>query len=734
MTLNIALLIKANAAQAKAEVTSLATVTKTFGTQTRNAGNDTRQAAAAMAAYEARIASMEAELRLLIATQGAANDKARQTVPAFNGGAQSVGNMAAQFNDIGVMLAAGQNPLQLAIQQGTQIGQVFGGKGIGGALGMVKAGFLQMVSPVNLATIGIIAMGGIAVQWLTAMAGGAEEAADKTETVEDAARGVADVLGKMRAFDFTGMFSGMRADAVIIKAEFNDILAVIERVQQTRLTVALDDLREQLGVAQAIAQYQQEASLLAQIGSDAPAFDALGLDTLNEAKFVLTAIKEIEGQTREEILASVEATTEKLYLRGVLTAEVQNYLALVAEEVGLADVINEKIDEQAKITGTVKSELGGVLGLMVAIGSTDMSGPFARAEAYANRLYARVGDLLGRMMRMAQQAAAVGGGRGIGRQGPELDPYGFRAQLAADAANAASDTPGTGGGGGGGGAAARAERDAVAELIAKLREEAAVLAELDPVKAQMLRYREQLSTATAAEQAEVEALIVVREREKAMDQLGEVGANSVVDLLKTIRREGESASDVFKKMINNLVDMGIEALILGKGPLAQLFGISGNIFQGGGGGGGGGWLGSLVSGLFGGGGGGTGTLGLPAFADGVIFGAGGGRDDKILARVSAGESIINARATARHRPLLERINAGLPRFANGMVGGGAQGGAAAAGGGDMTINVNVTGARGNSEILDLVHHGVAKGLEIYRREALPADVIRISRNPHERGR
>lgn len=47
--------------------------------------------------------------------------------------AGSVGNLAANVNDVAMMALAGQNPLQLAIQQGTQIGQVFGPMGAGDA-------------------------------------------------------------------------------------------------------------------------------------------------------------------------------------------------------------------------------------------------------------------------------------------------------------------------------------------------------------------------------------------------------------------------------------------------------------------------------------------------------------------------------------------------------------------------------------------------------------------------
>lgn len=94
-----------------------------------------------------------------------------------------VGNLAAQFQDIGVMLAAGQSPLTLAIQQGTQIGAVLGASG-GGAAGAVKAlgaAFMSIVSPVNLITIGTIAAGAALTQWLMS---GEEEAKTLGERID----------------------------------------------------------------------------------------------------------------------------------------------------------------------------------------------------------------------------------------------------------------------------------------------------------------------------------------------------------------------------------------------------------------------------------------------------------------------------------------------------------------------------------------------------------------------
>lgn len=94
------------------------------------------------------------------------------------------GNVAAQFNDIFVMIAAGQNPLQTAIQQGTQLTQVMAlaGGGAKGAANALKAGFMAMLSPTTLLTIAIIAGGAALVQWLT----GAGDAAVKAKTLEEA--------------------------------------------------------------------------------------------------------------------------------------------------------------------------------------------------------------------------------------------------------------------------------------------------------------------------------------------------------------------------------------------------------------------------------------------------------------------------------------------------------------------------------------------------------------------
>lgn len=74
-------------------------------------------------------------------------------------------NVAAQFNDIGVQLAAGTSPFLIAIQQGTQLNQILGQAGTGGALKLLSGAFLSLLNPISLATIAVIGLGGAAVQY-----------------------------------------------------------------------------------------------------------------------------------------------------------------------------------------------------------------------------------------------------------------------------------------------------------------------------------------------------------------------------------------------------------------------------------------------------------------------------------------------------------------------------------------------------------------------------------------
>ena len=178
MTINVRMIMLLEAAQAKAETAATTSEVKKLTTATGELGAKSKATAAASDAEAA------AKVR---------NAQASRTLAAGNRQASAAtGSLVAQFNDIGVMLAAGQSPLQLAIQQGPQITQAFGQAGAAGAVKMLGTAFVQMVNPINLITIVAIAAGAAMIQWLTS-------AGEEAKTAEDQVKALADATAAYRS-------------------------------------------------------------------------------------------------------------------------------------------------------------------------------------------------------------------------------------------------------------------------------------------------------------------------------------------------------------------------------------------------------------------------------------------------------------------------------------------------------------------------------------------------------
>lgn len=135
----------------------------------------------------------------------------------------------------------------------------------------------------------------------------------------------------------------------------------------------------------------------------------------------------------------------------------------------------------------------------------------------------------------------------------------------------------------------RSEKDEVADLIAELKNQLAVLRETDPIKKQMLEYSERLADATAAERAEVEGLVIsldnarhgweavsrslaeyAEEAKRIGDDIGDalVGAfNSAEQAIGEFVKTGKmSFSDLVTSLIADLAQLAARKFLLG--PLA----------------------------------------------------------------------------------------------------------------------------------------------------------------------
>ncbi len=89
---------------------------------------------------------------------------------------QQMRNLAFQMQDIGTMLAAGQSPFMLLAQQLPQV-TMYGGQ-MTGVMGALKSTVASLVSPLGLATTGFVVLASAAISYLS-------QWTDNSETVDD---------------------------------------------------------------------------------------------------------------------------------------------------------------------------------------------------------------------------------------------------------------------------------------------------------------------------------------------------------------------------------------------------------------------------------------------------------------------------------------------------------------------------------------------------------------------
>ena len=157
-------------------------------------------------------------------------------------------NLMSQWNDIAVMAMAGQNPMMLMMQQGTQVTQVFGlmrasGLSVGTAL---RASFMGMLNPMSLATMAAIGFGTAAVQWLMNSREEAKSLEDALGDLEKSSRAAASALKDARA-GTADLASDFGTGAKTAR-EMNVAILALTRAQSVAdLKVALESIGDAIG-------------------------------------------------------------------------------------------------------------------------------------------------------------------------------------------------------------------------------------------------------------------------------------------------------------------------------------------------------------------------------------------------------------------------------------------------------------------------------------------------------
>jgi hypothetical protein len=698
--LTLSMLLRAEGAPAaKAAIQEVASSTERLGSAT------TRGAAAERAAATAKQANARAARELQAANASAAG---------------ATGNLFAQFQDIGVMMAAGQNPLQLAVQQGSQIVQVIGPMGAAGAVGALKNAFLSLLNPLNFVTIGLIAAGAAAFQWLTGAADETMSFADSVDQLSDRADSFVQAIGRARmsTAELRGEFGESSRE---IRKLLQDMAELELRETQRAARQASVDLQAQIGI------YEGPEFGVGNQKNLADMFDLSiwSSEARREINTVLAAFQQLDSAgTLDEQIAAAENLkikfTEAAMASGEISAAEDAVLAplnemivsLVRVREEQAGTTEEIVRSKNEATG-LSSILSSIMGNLNRADGSNLVAAFESAEPAAARLLGMAQGIIATISAAGQFAAAqqklaadgkVYSGRGGDPRTSNQEGYG-RFVYTGPSLDAFNNpiVPGRGGAGGGG-AAARDEANALQELITSLEGEIQALRVQDPIQQELLKHREALTGATEAEKQKVEELIATREREKAaiegLKEVSNMAGNALIDALMGGKDAGE-------QLIQTLIKAGLQAAILGEGPLGGLFGGK-SIFQ------------MIFP-----------ALGAGRAGGGRVFGPGDGSKDTFLTPTANGEYIVNARATARNLHLLEAINSGAQLTAGyaagGMIGSDSRRMAGRGlGGGPSTLVIDVRGAQGNTEIQENIRRAVQTGLQLYDREALPRSVRRVS--------
>lgn len=163
---------------------------KLTGDSAKAAGDITRQFTAANSTTGSSFDTVAAKgSRAFTVIQGGA----KQVNTAINSTRLQTGNLAAQFQDIGVQLAAGTSPFTILAQQLPQI--TMNGGSLNGVMGALKTTVSQLISPLGLATAAFVLLGSTAVSYFAELLTNSENSEEALKKQADLIQRVADRWG-----------------------------------------------------------------------------------------------------------------------------------------------------------------------------------------------------------------------------------------------------------------------------------------------------------------------------------------------------------------------------------------------------------------------------------------------------------------------------------------------------------------------------------------------------------
>ena len=528
-------------------------------------------------------------------------------------------NIAAQFQDIGVTAAMGMSPMQIALQQGTQLSMVFeqmkaSGQSVGAGL---AAAFTSIISPVSLVTIGVIGAGAAAAQFFATFFEGAGDTEEALKAQADLIQAVADKWGDalpaLKAYADEQKRLADQADVGTATA------ALVQDIWGPAKT-AIEDTRVSLA---------DLVVTLSQAGAESSSIVAL------QQAFGELRTKAADGTGEVTDLQRVSDALTKLYEETSIKA----VSSLAAEFANLADQISKaSVAATAAKAQAALKDMQGALGPLGTIGPVYSAGGklINEDELQTVRANAKKSQYQIELERAAKKSRG-GGARAPRRTANDRffeDIEAIRQRTIALAEEAKMV---------GMGYEAQTKRKIAFDLEQKalkdVREEARKKGDQDWQNAQLTPEQvAKINEVSEAYAAQAENLRLVREAQAEYEDWMNLGRDATRGFIQDLiegKSAGEAFANVLGKIGDKLLDMAMNDLW--------------------GGGSGGGALGSLFS-LLGGGAAADPWAGLRLASGGTVRGPGGPTGDKIPAMLSDGEHVTRSTMAKKYAPLLDAIN------------------------------------------------------------------------------
>lgn len=512
-----------------------------------------------------------------------------------------IGNISAQFNDIGVMLAAGQSPIQLALQQGTQLGQVFANMGSGTqVLKGLGAAFMSVISPVNLVTIGVIAGGAALVNWLTS----SEDAAAATEALDDAMTALAESTDAYLASSQL-----VRTSVEELTKTYGTLADEVVRANQAQAGQDLQNqMAAQASAAQALLdQFTVMDSRFSGVSQNGRALvesfrvmsDQFGL-TDDEAQALVSSLEGLANargpdqvaQAALQVQAALDGARDSA---GQLPPPLAEAYGQLTEMITAAGQVRGELEQYPGILGAGASAAGVMAGQVSGIG--------AAAQSAAAKLWAMAGA-----MGAAYAGVATPGnlarqgedGRG-GQRDSRRSAAAFNTTQTLDALNISGGVLRTpkGGGGSGGGSSAASEAEKEAAAIQKVNEALQNQIDMIGLSDEARRVQQEIQKAgvdlNSAEGQAIEALVVkltqLEEAHKRAQEIGQKLAQGLEDIFVAALSGADAAREAASKLLMELgrmlIHQAFQQLTKGLTSGGGLGGLLGGLFGGARAGGGG---------------------------------------------------------------------------------------------------------------------------------------------------